>query len=266
MPDGRSCLPDFAVYVAADADLAAAETLAAHLGVPVVTGGPEPSCALALLFDGRGLALVGGGMEQRGDFARMLPRLRRDRLAGELLVKAARVKGADGPLTAIDATAGMGEDALLLAAAGFSVTLYERDPVIAALLRDALQRAAEVSGLADAVARMELREQDSVVALRRMGERGAAAPSPDVVLLDPMFPERTKSAAVKKKAQFLQLLEHPCDDEAALLEAAVAARPRKVVVKRPVKGPHLAGVKPDYAIAGKSVRYDVLVPATCSHR
>ena len=35
---------------------------------------------------------------------------------------------------------------------------------------------------------------------------------------------------------------------------------RKVVVKRPVKGPHLAGVKPSYAIAGKAVRYDCIVP------
>lgn len=51
-----------------------------------------------------------------------------------------------------------------------------------------------------------------------------------------MFPERTKSAAVKKKFQLLHHLEQPCADEETLVEAALAARPRKVVIKRPVKG------------------------------
>ena len=75
-----------------------------------------------------------------------------------------------------------------------------------------------------------------------------------------MFPERTKSAAVKMKYQLLHHLEQPCADEGALVEAALAARPRKVVIKRPVKGPLLAGVKPSYQLVGKAVRYDVLVP------
>ena len=80
------------------------------------------------------------------------------------------------------------------------------------------------------------------------------------VYLDPMFPERTKSAAVKKKFQLLHHLEQPCTDEESLVEAALAVHPRKVVIKRPVKGPLLAGVKPSYQLAGKAVRYDVLVP------
>ncbi|MCG4849180.1 class I SAM-dependent methyltransferase, partial [Streptococcus gordonii] len=84
--------------------------------------------------------------------------------------------------------------------------------------------------------------------------------APDVVYLDPMFPERTKSAAVKKKFQLLHHLEQPCADEETLVEAALAVHPRKVVIKRPVKGPLLAGVKPSYQLAGKAVRYDVLVP------
>ncbi len=84
--------------------------------------------------------------------------------------------------------------------------------------------------------------------------------APDVVYLDPMFPGRTKSAAVKKKFQLLHHLEQPCEEEEALVEAALAAHPRKVVIKRPPKGPELAGVKPSYTVSGKAVRYDVLVP------
>lgn len=200
-----------------------------------------------------GLALAGDGMELTCDLARLLPRLRPDRLGRELLVRAARVRGVAAP-TAVDATAGLGEDSLLLAAAGFTVTMYEKDPVIAALLQDALERAANEPQLSAIVERMTLVEGDSVAALRAMGA------APDVVFLDPMFPERTKSAAVKKKFQLLHRLERPCEDERELLDAALAAGPRKVVIKRPPKGPCLAGVKPSHAVAGKAVRYDVIVP------
>ena len=86
--------------------------------------------------------------------------------------------------------------------------------------------------------------------------------APDVVYLDPMFPERRKSAAVKKKFQLIHHLEAPCQDEDALLAAAISAAPRKVVVKRPAKGPNLAGVKPSHSLAGKAVRYDVILPAS----
>ena len=210
---------------------------------------PEPE----LRETDEGLALVAGDLVLRGDFASMLPRLRPDRLGRELLVRAARVKGVAAP-SVFDATAGLGEDSMLLAAAGFAVTLCEHDTTISALLRDALGRATGDSRLAEAAGRMHVLEADSLEVLPGLSE------APDVVYLDPMFPARTKSAAVKKKFQLLHLLEPPCDDAEELLRAAVAARPRKVVIKRPVKGPVLAGVKPSYSLAGKAVRYDVIVP------
>ena len=207
--------------------------------------------SLSLCRDENGLSLVGNGLTLRGDLREMLPRLRPHALSGELLVKAAKLKNFDGVPTAVDATAGLGEDALLLAAAGFRVTLFEHDPVIAALLRDSLERAANDPALAEIVGRMELCEGDSIEALPRL--------SPDVVFLDPMFPARQKSALIKKKFQLLQQLERPCSDEDALLAAALQASPRKIVIKRPLKGPFLAGRKPDYSLAGKAVRYDCIV-------
>ena len=200
-----------------------------------------------------GLALSNGAMRVRADFGRMKPRLAPSNLKRELLVRAAKLNGGnDGPPTAADATAGLGDDALLLAAAGFEVTLLERNPVIAALLRDGLARAARDPALEAAAARMRLVEAESVEALPRLGF------APDVVLLDPMFPEKRKGAASKKKLQMLQLLEEPCADERALLDAAIAARPRKIVVKRPAKGPSLAGQAPSYTLRGKAIRYDVI--------
>ena len=211
--------------------------------------------ATSLQRDERGLALVGDGMELRGDFSQLLPRIRKDRLAGELLVRAAKVRGCAEPW-AIDATAGLGEDSFLLAAAGFRVSMYESDPTIAALVRDALARAQADPKLADIARRMELFEEDSIEAMTHLGD------TPDVIYLDPMFPERRKSAAVKKKFQLIHHLEAPCQNEGALLAAAISAAPRKVVVKRPAKGPHLAGVKPSHSLAGKAVRYDVILPAS----
>ena len=209
---------------------------------------------LELRRDERGLALVGDGMELRGDFSRMLARLRPANLNKELLVRAARIRGVEGPLSAVDATAGLGEDSLLLAAAGYEVTLCERDPVIAALLSDTIERARQDSRLAAFARRMTLVPRDAAATL------GALDHAPDVVFLDPMFPERRTRAATNKKLQLFRQLERPCEDEEALMAAALAVRPRKVVIKRPLKGPHLAGIKPSSSLAGKVVRYDVVVP------
>lgn len=88
-------------------------------------------------------------------------------------------------------------------------------------------------------------EGDSIQALHTLHD------SPDVVVLDPMFPERTKSAAVKKKFQLLHKLERPCSDEAALLSAACSAHPKRLSLNVRLKAlslleqnrPILSGVK-----------------------
>lgn len=204
-----------------------------------------------------GLVLTDGKNQVMGDFLRLLPRLKQSNLEREMLVKAVRMKGWDDETRVLDATAGMGEDSLLLAAAGFTVTLYEQDAVIAALLQDTMERAIALPELSAIVGRMELVVGDSIAAMRDLGtieERQY-----DVIFLDPMFPERQKSALVKKKFQLLQQLEQPCTDEAELLQAAITARPKKIVIKRPLKGPFLAGRKPDYSLSGKAIRYDCIV-------
>ena len=221
---------------------------------------------LCLIRDENGLKLTDGELELRGDFTKRLPRLKYNNLTHEILIKASKIKGIERELTLIDATAGLGEDSLLFAAAGFRVMMFERDPVIAALLKDAMERARLLPELAPVMARMELVETDSVSYLRGLAAKlseGAAlsdtAAAPDVIFLDPMFPERQKSALIKKKMQLLQKLESPSTDEQAMLEAAMAVHPRKIVVKRPLKGPYLAGKKPDYSISGKAIRCDCYV-------
>ena len=211
---------------------------------------------LSLIRDEEGLSLVSGDQVLRGDYTKMISRVKQHAVSKELLAKAAKIKGADHELVAVDATAGLGEDSLVLAAAGFKVLMYEKNPVIYQLLCDTIQRAREIPELAEIAARMHPHNGDSIQALKDMAAQDGSA---DVILLDPMFPERQKSALVKKKLQMIQKLEVPCMDEIELVRTAMEARPKKVVIKRPPKGPYLAGLKPDHSIQGKAVRFDCFV-------
>ena len=208
---------------------------------------------LALSQGDSGLFLTDGKLEIMADFREMLPRLKQSNLQREMLIKAARIKGQEMPQLLVDATAGFGDDSLILAAAGFQVRMYEYDEVIAALLQDAMERARDIPELREIVARMELVCGDSVEGMKNLDYK------PDIVLLDPMFPARQKSALIKKKFQLIQRLESPCSNEEELLEAALCARPQRIVIKRPLKGPYLANKKPSYSLEGKAIRYDCLV-------
>lgn len=193
----------------------------------------QPGEQLFLIQEDDCIVLTDGRLQLKGDFTSLMPRLRTSNLQREFLVKASRIKGVEHPVL-IDATAGMGEDSMILAAAGFEVYLFEQDHVIAALLKDALKRAADIPDLSEAVSRMHFTEGNSIELMAGLGIE------PDVVLLDPMFPARQKSALVKRKFQLLQQLEKPCTDERDLLDAALNMKPRRVVIKRPLKGPYLS--------------------------
>ena len=226
-----------------------AESFSRRTGSPIVN---KPGDYLTVLFDSKGVSLSGFGLSYQGDFENMLHRVTNGRLQHEMLAKA--VKTDQENLKAIDATAGMGEDSLLLAACGYQVTLYEQNPVIAILLKDALRRAKKNTVLKDIVSRMQLVEGDSIEHLNKR-------PDPvDVIYLDPMFPGRQKSGLINKKLQLIQKLEPPCSKETALFDAAMAAQPSKIIVKRPLKSPYLDERVPSYSLKGKAIRYDCYSP------
>lgn len=209
-----------------------------------------------------GLALKWEGMELIADFGALLQRTSPGRLGSELLVKAAKhdklFRGKE--LTALDATAGLGEDSFLLAAAGFRVSMYERDPMIFALLEDALRRAGSDPDTAPIASRMTAVPGDSIEYMKKLAEGISDAEGPpDIIYLDPMFPARKKSGLIKKKFQILQQLEAPETDGEALIKAAIDASPRRIIVKRPAKAPGLGGVRADYSIKGDVIRYDCII-------
>lgn len=222
-----------------------AEAFARRIGTEI---SEKPGPKLTILFHAKGVSLTGYGLSYQGDFENMLHRVTNGRLQHEMLVRAAK---SDKPgRKAIDATAGMGEDAFLLAAQGYEVTLFEQNPVIAVLLKDALRRAKKHPVLKDIASRMNLVQDNSVEGMSKLLD------PVDVIYLDPMFPARQKSSLINKKLQLIQKLEPPCSAETDLFDAAISASPSKIIVKRPLKSEFLAGRKPSYTLNGKAIRYD----------
>ncbi|KMJ46456.1 methyltransferase [Xenorhabdus khoisanae] len=170
---------------------------------------------------------------------------------GEAVAKAVGIKKDYLP-SVVDATAGLGRDAFVLASIGCHVRMLERHPVVAALLDDGLQRGyqdEEIGGWLKE--RMTLIHASSITALTDI------TPQPDVVYLDPMYPHKQKSALVKKEMRVFQSLVGADEDADGLLEPAWALAKRRVVVKRPDYAEPLAGVKASASITTKNHRFDI---------
>ena len=176
---------------------------------------------------------------------------------GQQIAKAVGIRSGFYPQV-LDATAGLGRDAFVLASLGCEVRMLERNPVVYALLDDGLKRLREVAQadreLAVIAARLQLEPAvDSAVAW--LAEQ--AKESIPVIYLDPMFPSRDKSAKVKKEMVAFHQIVGTDEDADQLLAPAFAACYYRTVVKRPKLAPDLNGEKPSLRFEGKSGRFDV---------
>ncbi len=215
---------------------------------------------LGLIYDEQGLWLAVNGMKMQPDWVGELPRLYRAGIRNELLARACMVTPTP---RIIDATAGLGHDALLLAWLGAKVTLVERHPILAALLMDAKLQAASHADerLQQTLARMSVIFAKSEAYLIDSAIQNGA----DVVYLDPMFPKaptEKKQPLVKKEMQILQyLLSMPRLDDFvidwgdALLPLAMQVANR-VIVKRPKLASPLADIEPAHRWLGDACRFD----------
>ena len=175
----------------------------------------------------------------------------------ELIAKAIGIKGSKD-YRVIDATAGLGTDSYVLASVGCHVTMLERSPLVAALLKDALSRLAnepEALWLAD---KLDFHHGDSVTLLKQWTQTPPIGyVRPDAIYLDPMFPHRKKSALVKKEMQALQQLLGVDPDADDLLTPALLLAQKRVVVKRPASAPFLGDRKPNLSMSSKKHRFDI---------
>ncbi len=181
---------------------------------------------------------------------------------GQLIAKAVGISGAAYP-SVLDATAGLGGDAFVLASLGCRVQMLERSHVVHELLRSGLANAGMIESveLRPVIDRMTLIEGDALQWLGRQ-EQGFV----DVIYLDPMFPTREKSAQVKREMQFFHQVVGPDEDSDALLALAQEKAEYRVVVKRGLRSPLLSNREPTYQLKGKSSRYDVYVNRSLSHK
>lgn len=170
---------------------------------------------------------------------------------GEAISKAVGIKKGNRP-NVVDATAGWGRDAFVLATLGCRVHMIERSEVIAKLLEDGLHRAAQDEKIGELI-----KDKLSLACGESRQELGNVPFEPEVIYLDPMFPHKDKSALVKKEMRILQEVVGQDDDADELLKLALTIATNRVIVKRPTYADFLAKLKPNTSIKTKKHRFDI---------
>ena len=240
-----------------EAQLPAAQALAKQLNLPLVAMNQiTPNMAdFALNFTPERLQLQEVSTTKSHpicvDFlaAKLSFRLKHASKNNEIILKAVGIKNNHTP-SVLDATAGLGQDAFLLAAKGCEVLMLERSAIIGALLQDGLRRYHHEQPTTIKLALLLSSAQDYLKAL--------TANQPDVIYLDPMYPPRVKSALGKKNMRILHELVGADEDASEILTLALQRANKRVVVKRPKFAQHLGLIKPDIIFASNAcLRYDV---------
>jgi len=239
-----------------------AKILAEQLSLPVLVSNEADSnetnkYQFNLFFENEALKLIDNNDQGAGpvwvDFTKGKAAYRHKHQGkGKLPIsKACGIRHGNRP-SIIDATAGLGQDAFILAGLGCDVICIEQNPVVAALLEDGLARAGEGDPwLQDIVSRMTL--------LNGQAEEFLLTNITEVIYLDPMFPhqQNKKQAKVKKGMHLFRTFPGTSSDELSLLTVALQCATDRVVVKRPDWAYPLAGQQATYQIVSKNHRYDV---------
>ena len=180
----------------------------------------------------------------------ILHRLKYGKGRGQNLAKAVGLKS-NKNRTIIDATAGLGYDAFILASLGADVTLIERSEKIHKLLQDGLKEAEEYGGyISSIVNRMHLIFGDSKTIIPQL--------SPEVILVDTMYEDKKKSALAKNNMRLVREIVGPDLDQIELIKIALESAQNRVVVKQPRYAENRNKIaKYSHQILGKTIRYDV---------
>ncbi len=171
---------------------------------------------------------------------------------GQAIAKAIGLKTAKKRPWVLDATAGLAKDAYVIANLGCRITMVEQSPIIAQLVSDGINRAShDETFTAIQNLGFNLIQQNCLEYLQSITNL------PDVIYLDPMYPDRKKSALVKKNMQILQKLLGIDATENRLLEVSLQYAKNRVVVKRPKGAQAISTLKPNTTIETKKTRYDI---------
>lgn len=242
----------------------AARKIATHLRIPLLSNqGQSADYTLLLMVRTDGLALrptdKSLGKELRIDFIHGATAFRRLAAGSSRQPLAKAIGVRQGCRSVVDATAGLGRDAFLMACLGCTVLAVERSDVLAMMLQNAVTRARESreARLAAIAHRLVVVAGDSSRVLLELAESNR----PDVVYLDPMYTPRESSALAKKEMRILRTLVGGDEDSRSLLGAALKVSRKRVVVKRHLRAPALSDAV-DLSVKGRSVRYDVYLASS----
>jgi 16S rRNA (guanine1516-N2)-methyltransferase len=229
-----------------------------------------------LIIDDKGeLSLLIDGISVAPNWAKLQRRIVSAGRKSELLLQAAKLTA---DKRALDATAGFGHDSLILASTGAQVTMLEQQPLLALLLLVEQQKMASESNWQKLMARLTIINSTAEAYL---ASSDAQAANYDTIYLDPMFPDDSydnsktgKGAKVGKNMQALHGLVAPPTSEAEIklfelaqtaitnsakqesAETGIDNSSRRLIVKRPISAPHLAGQVPDESWQNEVVRFD----------
>lgn len=174
----------------------------------------------------------------------------------QMIAKALGLKPGHSPKI-IDATAGLGKDAFVLASLGCRVQMYERNPIVQLLLEDGFRRAhlrAEDPAerqLFETLGRLSFSASDI------LDSYNTKICDFDALYLDPMFPHPESRSLVKKDMQVLQSIVGTDLDASEVFETLLSLGIKRLVVKRPKIAPYLLDKKPNHSFVGKRNRFDV---------
>ena len=170
----------------------------------------------------------------------------------ETLIQAANIKvNQENQIKALDLTAGLGRDSILMSLYGYQVTMVESNPYLAVILKFL------TTTFSNRLPLLQLVYMDNLNFLKANLDRY------DIVYLDPMFQDG-KQALAKKDMQIIdqcQLMiseqqEPRSNDE--LFAQAKKSCSNKLIIKRDNKQACLvASPKPTYSKLGKTIRFDI---------
>lgn len=246
----------------------------------------QQSTGVSLVVEANRL-LVSVGADQPGaapparnqlrlDWARLDTVSQAGRSRQQPLLKAVFGKKRVGPhFVVLDCTAGLGEDAWLLASLGCSVIALERNPLCFALVRDAWARIGverQIEARRFRILHAEALDVLQNLEARQAGKQTKQAgqpelsslPQPEVVYLDPMFPGHDRRTTAAKKSMRLAraIVGDTQDESELLLGLALKVAKFRVVLKRARKAARLCSKKgfPTHQVQARGFRYDIYLP------
>ncbi|QCI26970.1 16S rRNA methyltransferase [Buchnera aphidicola (Thelaxes californica)] len=171
----------------------------------------------------------------------------------EALPKAVGIKNTYFP-NIIDTTAGLGKDSVLLAALGCQVTMFERNPIIAFCLQEALKKAKKNTIIGQFIS-------DNIKLFKQSSLQMIDIPEitkPEVIYLDPMLYTLKIKSSPKREIHFLKKLIKNADQDAyKIFSIAIQFATKRVVVKRPLNCTFLNNIKTKNFIKTKKNRFDI---------